>query len=170
MKKTGINLLYQSGEDYQKLRRVMRTSFVVLGLFIAVVILLFAATLLFNFQKQSLESQKAKLVSEVGSFKEEEGLYQTIKNRLDISRVIYAKSQSSQHDLVKKLATQNYPGMRLQSIVSNQENRIVITASAANSSSLVSFIAQLRGSGLNYLAIGSLTQSDNSYTVSLSLK
>lgn len=169
-KTNSINLLYRNSEISQAVKQIRRWSLVVLGVYILLLVGVFAGQFVFSQIKKSVVAENEILSQEINNYKEREGLFITLKNRVGLSRTIFSNTDSVQQDTVRKIINITPAGIDIQSITSETPNKLNIEAAASNSSTLTSLIELLRSSDFSYLHLGNVTQSNGKYRLSFQVR
>lgn len=170
--KTRINLLTEDFRIPNKLRVLKTISFVALGIYLFVLLLLFAVTFLFSRQEKSLQDKNASLAQEVNSQKEKEGFLNVIKDRLSLARDVYAKSGTTTIETVDNIINLFGQGVEIISIDSAEEGSgVIVAARAINSAGVRDVFEKIKtkqfvGVSLENLAL----QEDGYYAFSLAIR
>lgn len=169
-KRNSINLLYKNSEVSQAVKQIRRWSLVVLGVYILLLFGVFAAQLVFSQIKNRTVAENEILSQEINNYKEREGLFLTLKNRVGLSRVMFSHADSVQQETVRKIISIAPEGVDIRSIKSEKPNKFDIEAQASNSSALTALMEVLRKSEFSYLHLGNITQSNGKYRMGFQVR
>lgn len=170
-KKNSINLLYRDSGLSQTARTLRHWSLVAVGVYCVGLLGIFVATLILGFFRQSLIGKNDLLAQEINKYRVQEGLFLTVKNRIELTRALHSQNKPVPTDVIKQLALDLDPGVTLRNIQSEENTKITIFVSADNSLSLANFVNRLRNRELSYFELNNISLSqEGGYAVRLTLR
>ncbi len=170
----GINLLPQEMRvpgRFQLMSRFLRQgSFVVLGVYIFVLILLLITSYLFTREERMLRAKNASLSQEVENFKNKEGLLAILKNRARLAQVVFTKSPQIRDNLIDDIIDTFSSGTQVSEI-SSESGLTNVTAVAPNSQETKEIFAKLQNLESSQIILKTLSlESTGGYSFSLEVK
>lgn len=153
-----INLLHKEAKPVLgKLQNLFRqTSFVLLVIYLFFLLALFGVFLFFSRQERILSETNEALISQVEALREKEGLLVLLKNRIGLSRGIFAKSITVPPKEIEEAITVPGPGIQIAEVTSDETGRTVIGGSAQTSGDLENFFEALKAKKFKSVTLKSL--------------
>ncbi len=153
-----INLLRKEAKPVLgKLQNLFRqTSFILLAIYLFALVGLFAAFLFFSRQERFLTQTNEALLAQVEVLREKEGLLVLLRNRISLSRNIFAKSITVPPKEIEEAITSPGSGIQIQEVTSDETGRTVIAGNAVTSMALENFFDQLKAKKFKSVTLKSL--------------
>lgn len=153
-----INLLQKEAKPVLgKLQNLFRqTSFIILAVYLAGLVSLFAVFLFFSRQERMLKEANEALIGQVETLREKESLLVLLKNRIGLSRNIFAKSTTVPSKEIEEAIRSPGPGIAISEVISDETGKTVIGGSAQTSSALSDFLSSLQAKGFKSIVLKSL--------------
>lgn len=153
-----INLLQKEQKPVLgKMQSLFRqTSFVLLAIYLFSLLALFGVFLFFSRQERQLAQINETLVAQVETLRGKEGLLVFLKNRISLSRNIFAKSITVPPKEIEEAITSPGPGIQIREVTSDESGRTLIGGSAQTSASLENFFEQLKAKQFKSVTLKSL--------------
>lgn len=168
--KSSINLFSRDFEAPKILHSVVRGSYVFVGVYLLLLSALGGGVFFLARQASTLESANSALSDQVAGLKTQEGLLQTLKNRVSLSRDVFSQSAAVQTELVNNLIADLPGGIILSSIQTNEKGVIILSGKSPNSGLLNDWFSGLKAKNYSQVTLDSLSNSEDggySFTVGI---
>ncbi len=171
----GINLLPEALRvpgRLQILSRFLRQgSFVVVGVYIFILLLLLVTSFLFSRQEATLRAKNASLAAEVENLRNREGLLAVLKNRAKVAQVVFTKAPNVRDNLPTDIINTFSSGTQVSEVVS-ESGQTGVTAVAPNLGEVKEIFARLPDIGSTQITLTTLSLEPLSggYSFSLEVK
>ncbi|MDO8504066.1 MAG: hypothetical protein Q7S60_05285 [bacterium] len=171
----GINLLPETLRVPGRLqilsRLLSRGSFVVVGVYIFILMLLLVTSFLFSRQEGALRAKNASLGREVENLRNREGLLAVLKNRARVAQVVFTKAPNVRDNLPTDIINTFSSGTQVSEVVS-ESGQTGVTAVAPSLEEAKEIFATLPtlGSAQITLTTLSLEPLSGGYSFSLEVK
>ncbi len=142
--KTKINLLSQDFKPTRGLGWAKKASFIISGLYILVLLLLFGLSYFLSMQKKSSEAKAATLTTRIASLKKNEELLLLLKNRVAVSQTAVSKSGASPTDSLQKILSAVPEQIQVISVRAENDGTTTILCKAQNSKDITDFFNILK--------------------------
>lgn len=174
IKSSKINLLpaeMRGGGRIERLKSIFaRTSFVVLGVYIILLVAVIGTNFFLAQKKAEADLVNAQLVRDIEGLKREEGLIQIVKNRVRLARDILISLPSAPPALLDEIISLLPPGSEIIEIKATS-GKLVISASARDSFALGDFFDKIEEKKFVSVDLDSIArQANGGFSISLDIK
>lgn len=142
--RSSINLLPKEYQSPVSLQILGKTSFLILGVYIFLLVLISAGFFYFWAEEKKYTSQNETLSREIQTDKEKEGLLITIKNRAEISKLVFSKSLSSPSQELNNILALFPASVLLTQMSASDNGEIIVTGTAPSSEVVANFFRTLK--------------------------
>lgn len=158
VKKSRINLLPKEEIVSAKIKSLRSVSFVVLGIYLFLLVVLFAVVFVFSNKQKDLQLKQDVLTHEVDQLKDSEGMLGLLKDRVNLTKLTFSKASpvETMNTLIDVVNTTN--GVRIKSIDSKEaDGSLGAAVEAQDSQSMKELLLKLKGKQLVNVVLNSAT-------------
>lgn len=169
--KTKINLLQQDLVVATRFRHLTRISLFLVLVYAFIIVGLFLALFLFSRQRAGLESVSSNLIRDIQGLKETEGLLVTLKNRLALSKSIFAVAAPAPAELIEKQIKSLPDAVEVNSLIAKEDGTLTLALRAQKSAGIKNFLQSLKEQNPVSVVLNSLILlEDGTYSISVNIK
>lgn len=173
-KSGGINLLPEALRvpgRLQILSRFLRQgSFIVVGIYIFILLLLLVTSFLFSRQEGALQAKNATLAGKIENLRNREGLLAVLKNRARVAGIVFTKAPNVRDNIIDDIINTFSSGTQVSEVVS-ESGQTNVTAVAPTLGEVKEIFVNLQSLDSSQITLTTLSlEPSGGYSFSLEVK